>query len=169
MDKFTIAKIGKTVGLKGELKLHLLTDFQSQFQAGKTFLSDAQTLTIKNYNPSRGVVLFEGFEDIDSAKTLTNAYLYATKEQTRRDCTLAEGEMFWFDMIGLDVIDDGRKLGTITEIDRIGEIEYFKVKTDAAYKNMAKQFLIPNIDVYVLEKTDGAIVTTGCFDILEQS
>jgi 16S rRNA processing protein RimM len=169
MDKFTIAKIGKTVGLKGELKLHLLTDFQSQFQAGKTFLSDAQSLTIKSYNPNRGLVCFEGFEDIDSAKALTNAYLYATEEQTRRDCKLAKGEKFWFDMIGLDVIDDGRKLGTITEIDRIGATEYFKVKTDAAYQDIAKQFLIPNIDVYVLEKTDSAIVTTGCFDILEQS
>lgn len=169
MDKFTIAKIGKSVGLKGELKLHLLTDFESQFQPGSSFASDKDTLIIKSYNPNRGLVSFVGYEDIDSAKKLTNQSLYSSIEQTRVMCKLNEGEKFWFDMLGLPIIDEGKVLGTIVEIDRIAGIEYFKVKTDDAYKEMAKQFLIPNIDEYIVKKDEDAIYTKACLGILEQS
>lgn len=168
MDKFAIAKIGKTVGLKGELKLHLMTDFEEQFQSGITFESDKQLLTIKSYNLHRGIVLFEGYESIESAKTLTNQYLYSDEEQTRQHCHLEEGEKFWFELIGLKVVEEGEVLGNIIDIDRIGDTEYFKIQTDDRYKHMAKTFLIPNIDEYIVEKTD-ALYTKNCMGILEQS
>jgi len=168
MDRFIVAKIGKTVGLKGELKLHLLSDFEEQFQKGVNFETDKNTLTIKSYNSQRGLILFEGFESIESAKTLTNLYLYSDEEKTRKSCPLDEGEKYWFELIGLEVIEDEKSLGTIIDIDRIGDIEYFKVQTSDSYKHFAKTFLIPNIDEYVIKKDD-ALYTKDCMGILEQS
>lgn len=168
MDKFAIAKIGKTVGLRGELKLHLMSDFEEQFESGATFESDKQTLQIKSYNPQRGLILFEGFESIESAKTLTNQYLYSDEKQTRQNCHLGEGEKFWFELIGLEVIEKGEILGTVVDIDRIGDVEYFKIQTSEKYKQIAKTFLIPNIQEYIVEKTD-ALYTKDCMGILEQS
>jgi len=168
MDRFVIAKIGKTVGLKGELKLHLLSDFEEQFQKGASFETDKGLLIIKSYNPRRRLILFDGFESIESAKRLTNLYLYSDEEKTRKSCPLGEGEKYWFELIGLEVIEDGKSLGTIIDIDRIAGIEYFKVKTSNPYKHIAKTFLIPNIDEYVIKKDD-ALYTKDCMGILEQS
>ena len=39
-NRIPIAKIGKSYGVKGWAKLHLLTDFPEQFKAGATFESD---------------------------------------------------------------------------------------------------------------------------------
>lgn len=169
MDKFPVAKIGKTVGLHGQCKLHLMSDFAQQFQPGATFESERGKLQIKSYNRSRDLVCFVGYESIDSAKKLTNSHLYSDKQKTREMCTLQEGEMFWFDMIGLPIIDGDKRLGVVKDIDRIAGIEYFKIETDPQYAEISKRFLIPNIEQYIVKKTDTAIYTQNCFGLLEQS
>ncbi|MGM0623955.1 MAG: ribosome maturation factor RimM [Campylobacterota bacterium] len=169
MDKFLIAKIGKTVGLKGECKLHLFTDFVQQFTPQSSFESDRGILTIKSYNPQRSTVSFVGYESVEDAKKLTNCELLSSKEQTRKNCQLNEGEMFWFDMIGLPVIEDAQELGKVIDIDRIGDIDYFKVETASAFSHIAKRFLIPNIDVYIQKKDTSGIYTQDAMGLLEQS
>jgi len=48
-DKLEIAKIGKAVGLAGEVKLHLHTDFIEQFKEGANFfLNDGTTIKIES-------------------------------------------------------------------------------------------------------------------------
>ncbi|MGM0534249.1 MAG: ribosome maturation factor RimM [Campylobacterota bacterium] len=169
MDRFVVARLGKTVGLKGELRLQVMSDFTEQFAPGNRFDSDRGPLEIAAFYPNKSTVVFQGYEDIDSAKPLTNAYLYSDEEATRANCTLEEGEMFWFDMIGLEVIEDEKVLGKVVEIDRIGEIEYFRVKTDKQFSDYAKAFLIPNIDVYIKDKNSGGIFTEGALDVLKES
>ena len=169
MDSFVIARVGKTVGLKGQLRLHLMTDFTEQFHSGAVFDSDKGKLEISSYYPNKNTVLFKGYEDIDSAKPLTNVYLYSDEQKTRQACKLQEGEMFWFDMIGLEVIEDGAVLGSVSDIDRIGGIEYFRVQTAHKYAGYAKSFLVPNIKEYVLGKDKNGICTSGALGILEES
>ena len=169
MDSFLIAKIGKTVGLKGECKLHLFTDFIEQFAPGRSFDTTKGTLTIKSYNPQKGTVIFVGYESLEAAKTLTHCELLSDKEQTRKDCALNEGEMFWFDMIGLPVIENAQELGRVIDIDRIGEVDYFKVKTAPTLSHIAKKFLIPNIDIYIKNKDASGIYTKDAMGLLEQS
>jgi ribosomal 30S subunit maturation factor RimM len=72
-------------------------------------------------------------------------------------------------MIGLDVIEDGQVLGSVVDIDRIGEIEYFRVKTAEGLTDYAKHFLIPNIDEYVKKKNSDGIFTKGALEILKES
>ena len=49
-DSSLIAQIGRTVGLWGDLKFHLHTDFPEQFKIGTSYQSDRGTLTISDIN-----------------------------------------------------------------------------------------------------------------------
>ena len=53
-DDSLIAQIGRTIGLWGDLKFHLHTDFPEQFKVGNTYKSSRGDLTIAdiNYNLS---------------------------------------------------------------------------------------------------------------------
>jgi len=99
-DNFFIAQLGRTVGLWGDLKLHLHTDFPEQFKVGQTYKSDRGNLTISEINLARGTIRFRGYEGVDAAKKLTNTKLYANEAQTKENCELDEGQYFWFDIIG---------------------------------------------------------------------
>ena len=71
---------------------------------------------------------FEGITSADSAKQLVNAKIYATKTQSREHCKLKKDEYFYFDIIGLDIIEEGENLGIVRDIERIGNVDYFIVE-----------------------------------------
>jgi len=151
--KVEIATIGKVVGLSGELKLHLQTDFVDQFETGAKFtLKNGKSLEIESYNPTRGLVKFKQYNVREDAAILTNQKLYLTEEESRDNCTLEENQYFWFDMIGAEVLDDGKVLGVIKDIERITTMDYLKITTDKdlVKEKLSKEFYIPYImDVYI--------------------
>lgn len=169
-----VATLGKTIGLRGELKLHIKTDFPEQFKAGsKFFISKNQQLTIESINNEREIVKFIGIDSPEDAKKLTNKELMTTIEQTKRECQLEEGQFFWFDLIGCEIIENNQKLGKVAEIERIGAVDYFSVKTsqELVEKGSVKSFLIPYQPIFV-KSVDIAlklIVVEGGKDILEAS
>jgi 16S rRNA processing protein RimM len=172
-EKFFIAQIGRTVGLWGALKLPLHTDFPEQFKIGLQFQSDRGALTISDINFKRGTIRFQGYESIDSAKKLTNTKLYADLKQTQENCTLNEGEHFYFDIEGCRVVQGDLLLGVVDEIQRLTDTDYLVIRTDEALvkEGLPKTFLLPYINRYVLnadieEKT---IYTRDAKDILEAS
>ncbi|MDD3775352.1 MAG: ribosome maturation factor RimM [Sulfurovaceae bacterium] len=152
MSKFFIAQIGRTVGLMGDLKLHLHTDFPEQFKTGSRFESDRGELEVVSYNKDRDTIRFRGYESMESAKKLTNAKLYASEEQTKEICALKDGEYFWFEIIGCKIIENGEVLGTIKDIERLAVNDFLQIDTsDELIKNgMPKSFLIPYIPRYIL-------------------
>lgn len=168
-----VAKIGKSVGVHGGAKLHFLTDFPEIFEedivyTAKSFGLNPQALSLKIKSYRDGVAVFEGYESKESVKTLTNFILYASLEDTRKYCELEEGEMFWFDVIGSEIIEDGEKLGEVVEIERIGGVDYLLIKAVES-ENLPKKFMIPYIDRYVLENKDKKIHTQGAKDIWSSS
>ena len=171
-DNSLIAQIGRTIGLWGDLKFHLHTDFPEQFKVGKTYKSDRGDLTIADINFTRGTIRFTGYESIDSAKKLTNTKLYANEEQTKENCELGEGQHFWFDVIGC-VVKQDQILGVVDDIQRMADTDYLAVKTDASLidAGLSKQFLLPYIERYIIKvDTEEKIVyTKDAKDILEAS
>ncbi|MGM9995424.1 MAG: hypothetical protein ACI35K_03315 [Campylobacter sp.] len=84
-DMLEVAKLGKVVGLKGALRLHNLSDFLAQFKAGAVFkYRGGQELKIKSFEPSRSLVIFEGFESPELAKNLVNNILYRSIDDTHK-------------------------------------------------------------------------------------
>jgi 16S rRNA processing protein RimM len=173
MDRFYIAKLGKTVGLWGDLKLHLDTDFTKQFKIGQKFQSDIGSLTIADINLSRGTIRFYGYETLDSAKKLTNKRLYSTKQDTLKNCNLNDGEHFWFDIIGLIVVDGEERLGKVVDIQRMVGVDYLLIDTDQELvdSGMPKSFMVPYIPRYIIEAdiSSGRLSTKDTKEILEAS
>jgi 16S rRNA processing protein RimM len=169
-----VAQIGRLVGLRGELKLHIHSDFPEQFYAGKVFSTQKNiSLEIASYNEKRGLVLFRGYESRESAACLVNSYLFTSMEETLEDCELDEDEFFWFDIIGCSVKEDEQLLGTVQEIERIGDTDYMVIKTDKELvnKKLSKTFFLPFIDRYVVatNKQEKVVHVKDGLELLENS
>lgn len=172
-DTSLIAQIGRTIGLWGDLKFHIHTDFPEQFKVGQTYKTNRGDLTIAEMNMKRGIIRFQGYESIDSAKKLTNVKIFADISQTKENCDLNEGQHFWFDIIGCTVEDEGIVIGTIEDIQRMGDTDYLAIKTDESFveEGLPKSFLLPYIDRYVVKADveSKLVYTKDAKDILEAS
>lgn len=170
-----VAKIGKTVGLKGHLKLHIDSDFPEQFKKDANFLTNKKlNLKVKEYNSTREIVQFENYEDVDLAKKLINQQLFATQEQTRENCQLDKNEFFWFDLVDCEVFENGIRLGLVKDIHRYPISDYLEITTDKELvaKELPNTFLLPHIfDTYVLSvNIDKKIIEVkDAYEILENS
>ena len=172
-DTSLIAQVGRTIGLWGDLKFHIHTDFPEKFKVGKTYKTNRGDLTIAEMNMKRGIIRFQGYESIDAAKKLTNVKIFADITQTKENCDLNEGQHFWFDIIGCTVEDEGIVIGTIEDIQRMGDTDYLVIKTDESFvkDGLSKTFLLPYIDRYVVKADVEAklVYTKDAKDILESS
>lgn len=184
-----VGKLGKTIGLRGGLKFHLTTDFPECIQEGISLTlkyvssgrnlppyvltQDVLTYTISNFNVSNSVVFFEQVKDIEQAKTLVNLIAYASIEDTRTICKLKQGEYFWFEIIDFSIIEENELLGKVSDIERIGMLDYLMIKTSTSlpYQNLPKIFMIPYIEHFILGTSSAqkAIYTQGAKAILEAS
>lgn len=169
-----VATLGRTVGLKGDMKLNLSTDFPEQFIPNASFtLENGKEITLSSYNPDRELVHIKGVDTPEAAKILTNGKLFTTFEATRERCNLAEGEFFWFDLLGSEVKEGELVLGKVQEIERIGPLDYLSVITESSLvtKGFADTFLIPYIDRFVIsaDASSKVIMVEGGLDLLEAS
>lgn len=241
-----VAKCGKTIGLKGEIRLIVYSDFDEIFTKGNVFLcksdsarylplqsksnatisslrgseateaihkskknnidchgfalqnlamteristksrkigqsrsffnDDGFFLTLQSFNPHKKSATFSEIQSIDSAKNLTSMLLYSSEFLTQKYCVLRENEHFWFEIIGLCVVENGEIIGIVSDIERIGSVDYLLVATNPAifakYPHIkAKRFYIPYISRYILQtdKSKNTIFTQDSLGILENS
>lgn len=169
-----VASLGRVVGLKGDMKLNLFTDFPEQFKPNASFtLENGKEVIVSSYNSDRELVHLKGIDSPEAAKILTNSKLFTTFEATRERCNLGKEEFFWFDLIGSSVVEGDMLLGKVQEIERIGPLDYLLVSTDAALiaKELPATFLIPYIDRFILKSdmTSKVITVEGGLDLLEAS
>lgn len=169
-----IATIGKTVGIHGDMKFHDKSDFAEQFFNGATFFTNLKKeITLSDVNLERGTIKISGVNTIEDAKKYTNAKLLTTKEETRKNCHLDDGEYFWFDLEDCEVYEDSKLLGVVDDIDRIGASNYLNIITNEKLvkDGFSKKFLVPfsapfKVSVDIDKKI---IILTGAMDILEAS
>ena len=169
-----IATLGRSVGLKGDMKLHITSDFPEQFiKDAKFLLKDGRTVTLANVNLERNTVRLDGCHTPEDTKRFINLKLYTTYEATREACELDDGEFFWFDIIGCAVEEDGRELGRVKEIERISVQDYLLVKTDdlLVAQGEIQSFLIPYQPPFIVHTDIAAkrIEVKGGLDILRAS
>ncbi len=170
---FLVAQFGRAVGLKGELKLNLHTDFPEQFFKGRVLRTQRGNLEIEHYNPKRGLVKIVGINTPEDAKKLTNAKIYSSQDETREYCKLEEGQYFWFDLIGCSVLEDEELLGEVKEISRLPQGDYFVIETNPALveQGSAKSFMLPYLPNFIksVDIDSKVIQAVGAKDILEAS
>ena len=169
-----VAKLGKTIGLKGYLRLHNLSDFPSQFKKGATFLSGDEILKIKDFDTSKFLVLFENYENVENAKKLTNLILFQSIEKSRQTCKLKKDEFFYFDIIGCELFDDEIRLGKVIDIMQTSAYYLFEIQSDELLiaQKYAKTFFVPYLDKFIVNidiENKKILCTKEAFYILENS
>ena len=174
MKLLHIATIGKTVGIKGDMKLHIKSDFPEQFVKGASFLINKKDkVTFSDVNLERGLVRLNDITNPEDAKKFTNAKLFTTYEETRKNCHLNEDEYFFFDLEDCEIYENGKKLGVVYEVQRINITNYLSIVTDEVLvkEGFAKSFLVPFIKPFKVDvNIDKKIITlSGAMDILRTS
>ncbi len=174
-NKIYIGKIGKTVGLHGQLKFRIDSDFPEQFKKNSQLITNKKvTLTIENFNIKNNTIKFIDFDTIDDAKKLVNAQLFTSLEETKRNCNLDKNQYFWFDLENCLISENDKILGIVKVIHRYPTSDYFEIKTDDTIvkeKELSTTFLLPYIEQYILDVDveNKLIRVQGAFAILEAS
>ncbi len=174
MDKIYVARLGRAVGLKGQQKLIIDSDFPEQFKKSSKFFTDKnQELTIESYNSNSNTVKFIGIDTIESAKKLTNRQLYVSQEDTKNMCKLEDKQFFWFDMMDCMIKEDEKELGIIKDIQRMPLSDYLEIETTKTLqdKNFANRFLLPYTDDFIInvDIENKIILVKNAIEILKAS
>lgn len=143
---FNVGKIINTHGLRGEVKVHRITDFEDRFDIGaKVYAvkdnSEPIELMISSHRMHKGFDLlrFQGLDSIDDVEHLKGAMLKITKDQLTE---LEEGEYYYFEIIGCSVYTTGgERIGEVKEILSPGANDVWVVK-----RKEGKDVLIPYIE-----------------------
>lgn len=185
-EMVAVGRFGKSVGLNGTMKVHLLSDFKDILTSDINFYlaldNDLESIilnnpyypnefkiklqnkefknfssikynnfleqllylpiSIKSFNNSKHTIILNEFSSKNDSQKLVNLEFFSTIEDTRKYCKLEKDEFFYFDIIGLNVVENDEILGVVKEIQEIGNTHYFILE---------KNFLIPYIDRYILE------------------
>lgn len=143
---YNVGKIVNTHGVRGELKVRRITDFEERFMIGETLYvtkenADPFPLIIDGHRINKGfdLVHFTDYDDINDVEAFKGSYLQITKAQLTE---LDEDEFYYHEIIGCDVFTlDQNKIGTITDILAPGANDVWVVKEENG-----KEVLIPYIE-----------------------
>ncbi|MBM3127172.1 MAG: 16S rRNA processing protein RimM [Chloroflexi bacterium] len=121
MDKpahLIIGRVRKPFGVRGELKIEILTDFPERFASlRQVFLGDdAKSFAVESARLHSGAALLKlaGIDTPEDAATLREQLVYVAREDA---VALPADHLYLYQLIGLRVkTRDGAALGEITEV-----------------------------------------------------
>lgn len=144
---FNVGKIVNTHGIKGEVKVVRITDFEERFEPGqRLFLFKKQSdkpeiVTIKSHRKHKGfdMLLFEEYGNINDVEPFKEGMLKVTDAY---QTPLEEHAYYYHEILECEVeTTDGRSLGVIKEILSPGANDVWVVKSKGK-----KDLLIPYIE-----------------------
>ena len=147
-EKLIVGKIGAPHGIKGEIKVFPLTDDPTRFQAlskvyvkSKEGYEEFEICSVK-YNGPHLILKLEKINDRNDADRLKNKYLEISRED---GISLEEDEYYIVDLIGLEVYEDGVKLGVLKDVISTGGTDLYEIQTEE------KMILVPAVSQYILK------------------
>jgi 16S rRNA processing protein RimM len=144
--------IGRVVGvhgLRGEVKVEPLTDFPERFEAGSLLYLGTQLeeVEVLSGRPHKGhfLVTFDDYTDRSSAEELRGLWLFVPEDAAAD----LDPNTYWVhDILGLSVLsEDGRTLGTVTDVLFTGANEVYVVTNTTA---PVREILLPATDEVIL-------------------
>ena len=154
LDFIAIGQILAPWGIKGKLKVKVITDFPQRFAPSSTVYVNRQSMTIDSTEWRKGkvIVKFDAINSIKAAQRLQGQPIEIHQSQLY---SLPEGQYYHFQLIGLEVwTTQGELLGHITEILAAESNDNYVVKGDEG------EILIPAIEDVVksIDLNKGCIV-----------
>lgn len=150
-DLFNVGKVINTHGIKGEVKIQRITDFEERFEPGQLlyWVNDKQEtkpLVVRSHRVHKGfdLVSFEDHPSINDVEVYKNGQLMVSEEHQEE---LNEHEFYFHEVIGCSVfLQSGEELGEVKEILTPGANDVWVVK-----RNGKPDALIPYIEPVVKE------------------
>ena len=147
-NKFVlVGEVVRPQGIKGKLKVRPLADPDVFSAANGVYLEKgkepAAYYKVLSSQLHKGAVLLgiEGIDTMSRAEGLVGSQVFAEISTLEK---LPEGEYYWFQIIGLDVLtEEGRLLGKVAEILPTGSNDVYVVRDGS------KEYLIPAIEQVV--------------------
>ncbi len=111
-----VGKLYRTFGVRGDLRFEI---FPPNLEIPEKFYIKDQKkgfipITVESVSEKRGLIRFKEFDTREKAKKITNKYLYLEKEKLPE---LEEDEYYVYQLIGLDVYMDDKKIGSVIKVD----------------------------------------------------
>ena len=139
-----VGKISKGVGLKGELRVTLLTDSPARFQTLEAVWLGTDEATAKRYkiqsvrvSPAAVVMQVEKVETRTAADALRGRFVFVAD---RDEVKPQKGSYFIHEIVGMTVVDEaGTTVGTVQEVMKLPANDVWVVTAGE------KEFLIPAI------------------------
>lgn len=129
---YIVGKILKPKGLKGELKVEIITSFPKHFlELKEVFIKDGldwQTYPVVSAKLTDRFAFLKmaGIDSVELAEKLRNQFLYIGKDDLT---VLAADEFYAHDLLGMQVFDEaGNLLGTITDVEFYGANDVYVLK-----------------------------------------
>lgn len=150
-ELITLARVVKTQGRHGEVAAEIYSDIEDRFTVGMKLQAlprepnrSRRELEVEELWPHKGLLVlkFAGVDSISDAETLIGCELQVPRSQRSE---LQPGWNYVSDMIGCAVLDDGREIGRVEDVQfGAGEAPLLIVR-DAA----AKLVEIPFAEAYL--------------------
>jgi len=115
-DFMSVGQIGKTHGLKGEVKVFSLTDSLERFKKIKNVYIDGEIRKVEGckLQSDKAILKIEGIDTIEQAETYRNKYLMVKREDAVK---LPEGSYYVADLIECSVFEEGgEELGKVYDV-----------------------------------------------------
>lgn len=142
-----VGRVARPFGLRGELKVTVLTDYPEQLGRLRTVYlgPQAQAWTVEGLRLHQGAALFKlcGCDDRNAAEALRDMLVQITLEDA---VPLEEGEYYEYQIVGLAVFEqDGTPLGKVREILSTGANDVYVVVGPEG------ELLLPALESVILE------------------
>lgn len=147
---YNVGKIVNTHGIKGEVKVIRITDFEERFMPGQKLFwfekdgSGQRELTVSSHRKQKNfdMVFFEEIDSLTEAEKLKEGMLKVSEKDLTE---LEEGEYYYHEIIGCIVYTlEGEELGKIKEILSPGANDVWVIQRAGR-----KDLLIPYIEEIV--------------------
>lgn len=148
--KINVGKIIGVHGIKGQVKVEVLTDNPARFERGSKLwcAANGMVLTVESATPHKEILLvkFAEVENRDMAETFTHSYLQVEKKDVP---PLPEGVYYYFQIEGLSVYTGGEYFGEVLSVQPTGANDIYNVKmTNGKLIALpALDWVIKNIDL----------------------
>ncbi|MDD2573225.1 MAG: ribosome maturation factor RimM [Bacillota bacterium] len=157
MDYYRIGYIANTLGLRGEMKVLLISNVPDRFEDLKDCFINSGNIRlpveVERYRPYKKncvALKLKGYDDANSVEALKGRYLEVDRANLAK---LEEGHFYMFDIIGCKVFTtDGELLGEVEDVLSLGTNDLYVVKGERG------EILIPAVkemvkDIDIAKKT----------------
>ena len=156
-DQLRVGRLTKAHGLKGALKVELYTDApERRFVPGAVFTLQVpaespwhdktlELVELKWYN-LQPVAFFKDVVDRSAAETLAKAILWV--DQTLAEQSVEEDAWYDHQLVGLAVVRDGVKIGSVSQVDHLPAQDLLHVTTPTGEVLVPfVKALVPSVDI----------------------